>query len=115
MTTTSSRAGGRTNKTLLNGAYWGILVNNVFTNVGGCQYELHAGDEVLWVYDALREQGVPGAVPRGERHRSPVRPLTATAELGKPFEVEVLDYGDDKEDKPPVEPERAGATPYAEC
>ncbi len=22
------------------GAYWGILVNNVFTNVGGCQYEL---------------------------------------------------------------------------
>src|SRR5262245_3169605 len=26
------------------GAYWGILVNEVFTNVGGCQYQLDNGD-----------------------------------------------------------------------
>ena len=35
------------------GEYWGVLVNNVFTNVGGCQYQLDGGDEVLWVYDAF--------------------------------------------------------------
>ena len=31
----------------------GVLVNNTFTNVGGCQYQLDEGDEVLWVYDAF--------------------------------------------------------------
>ena len=35
------------------GKYWGMLVNNIFTSVGGCQYQLDGGDEVLWVYDAF--------------------------------------------------------------
>ncbi len=35
------------------GEYWGVVVNNVFTSVGGCQYQLDGGDEVLWVYDAF--------------------------------------------------------------
>jgi hypothetical protein len=30
-------------------AYWGILVNNVLTSVGGCQFELDTGNEALWV------------------------------------------------------------------
>lgn len=34
-------------------AYWGILVNDVLTPVGGCQWRLTAGDQVLWAYDAF--------------------------------------------------------------
>jgi hypothetical protein len=34
-------------------AYWGILVNGVYTSVGGCQYRLNPGDQTLWVYDAF--------------------------------------------------------------
>lgn len=34
-------------------AYWGILVDGMFTPVGGCQYLAEAGDEVLWLYDAF--------------------------------------------------------------
>ena len=33
--------------------WWGILVNRVFTPVGGCQFRVQSGDEVLWVYDAF--------------------------------------------------------------
>ena len=35
------------------GKSWGILVNNTFTSVGGCQYQLDGGDEVLWVFNAF--------------------------------------------------------------
>ena len=34
-------------------AWWGILVNQVFTSVGGCQKQLQENDEVLWVWDAF--------------------------------------------------------------
>lgn len=34
-------------------AYWGIIVNGIFTSVGGCQYRLNAGDSTLWLYDAF--------------------------------------------------------------
>ncbi len=92
------------------GWYWGVLVNNVFTNVGGCQYELSDGDEVLWTFDAFERRPFLALYPAGDT--SGTRPLTATAELGKPFEVEVLDYGDDREDAPPPHPERTGSTPF---
>jgi Domain of unknown function (DUF4430) len=92
------------------GAYWGILVNDVFTNVGGCQYELHENDEVLWVYDAFKERADLALFPAGDTASSP--PLTAIAQLGQPFGVQVDVYDDDKEDNPPVEPDRADATPY---
>ncbi|HST54484.1 MAG TPA: hypothetical protein VLJ42_01140 [Solirubrobacteraceae bacterium] len=36
------------------GAYWGVLVNAALTPVGGCQFELAPGDDVLWAYDAFR-------------------------------------------------------------
>ena len=71
------------------GAYWGILVNNVFTSVGGCQYELGAGNEVLWVYNAFSDRPFLALFPVAAGYTSGARPLTATAELGKPFEVEV--------------------------
>jgi hypothetical protein len=91
---------------------WGILVNNVFTDVGGCQYELRTGDEVLWVYDAFAHRPFLALFAADEHYTSGARPLTATAELGKPFEVEVLDYDDDTEDVPPAAPERGGSSPY---
>jgi hypothetical protein len=94
------------------GAYWGILVNNVFTNVGGCQYELGAGDEVLWVYDAFGGKPFLALLPVDGDYTSGTRPLTATAELGKPFQVEVIDYADEKEDVPPLSPERVGSSPF---
>jgi len=39
--------------------------------------------------------------------------LTATAELGKPFEVEVVNYTAHGEGVPPASPERTGSVPYA--
>lgn len=92
------------------GAYWGILVNDVFSNVGGCQYELHENDEVLWVYDAFKKRANLALFPAGDTASRPT--LTAAAQLDQPFVVQVEVYGDDKEDKPPGEPDRADATPY---
>lgn len=92
------------------GMSWGVLVNNVFTNVGGCQYELGAGDEVLWAYNAFGHRPFLALFPAGSTSGN--RPLTATAELNRPFEVEVLDYDDDAEDVPPADPERTGSTPF---
>ena len=73
------------------GDYWGVVVNNVFTSVGGCQYQLDAGDEVVWVYDAFggRPQLVlyPGDYSGGSVQ------LTAKATLNVPFEVTVVQWG----------------------
>jgi hypothetical protein len=90
---------------------WHLVVNNVFTNVGGCQYELAAGDEVLWVYKESGTEPLLALLPVTPSYTSGPRPLTATATLGEPFEVEVLEYADNAEDKPPATPERAGSSP----
>jgi len=95
----------------MGGEAWGVLVNNVLTNIGGCQYELDTGDEVLWAYDAFAHKPLLALYPAGDP--SGARPLTATAELNKPFTVEVVSYGNDQEGEPPLAPERAGSTPYA--
>jgi hypothetical protein len=94
------------------GAYWGILVNNVFTSVGGCQYQLGTGDEVLWAYSAFAGRPFLAMFPVDVSYTSGTRPLTTTAELGKPFEVEVVDYSDAKEAAPPAAPERTGSAPF---
>lgn len=99
---------GGQNATL--GEYWGLLVNNVYTSVGGCQYQLDAGDEVLWTYDAFKEKPLLALFPAG--YAGGARPLTAIAELGQPFEVEVDAYEDDVEGAPPAGPERSGANPF---
>jgi hypothetical protein len=93
------------------GQSWGIVVNNVFTNVGGCQYELSNGDEALWAYNAFGSKPILALYPVGDTSGS--RPLTATAELGKPFEVEVVNYTAHGEGVPPASPERTGSAPYA--
>ena len=33
--------------------FWGILLNFVFTPVGGCQQEVKLGDKVLWAFNAF--------------------------------------------------------------
>jgi len=66
-------------------AYWGILVDGVFTSVGGCQFQVADGQHVLWTYDAfnnrpflqLRAASDAGAQPQ------PVAP----ASLGVPLSV----------------------------
>jgi hypothetical protein len=92
------------------GESWGVIVNNVFTNVGGCQFELSKNDEVLWAYNAFGGKPILALYPASDT--SGPRPLTATAELGKPFEVEVVNYTGHGEGVPPASPERSGSVPY---
>jgi hypothetical protein len=94
------------------GKSWGILVNNVYTNVGGCQYQLRTGDEVLWIFNAFESKPILGLFAVNENYTSGERPLTATAQLGKPFEVEVVNYDDHGEEMPPATPNRTETTPY---
>jgi hypothetical protein len=95
------------------GKSWGILVNNVYTNVGGCQYELSVGDEVLWIFNAFEAKPILGLFAANENYTSGERPLTATAQLGKPFAVEVVNYDDHGEDAPPAIPNRTNTTLFA--
>jgi hypothetical protein len=93
-----------------NGAFWGLLVNNVFTDTGGCQYQLDGGDEVLWVYDAFKDRPRLALYPAG--YSAGARPLTATAELNVPFEVEVDAWQGYSEGDPPAAPQRTGSQPF---
>lgn len=97
------------------GKSWGILVNNVFTNVGGCQYELDAGDEVVWVYNAFNFRPLLALFAADAHYTAGTRPLTAIVQLGQPFAVEVLAYEDGIEDSPPAHPELAGSEPFADA
>lgn len=94
------------------GKSWGILVNNTFTKVGGCQYQLDGGDEVLWVYNAFDFRPFLALFPVAAYYTTGARPLTATATLGEAFEVEVVAYEDDAEDNPAAGPGRAGSSAY---
>lgn len=93
-----------------NGEFWGLLVNNVFTDIGGCQFQLDAGDEVLWVYDTFADRPRLALYPAG--YSGGPRLLTATAELGEPFEVEVDAWQGYSEGDPPAAPERSGSDPF---
>ncbi len=92
------------------GEYWGIVVNNVFTGVGGCQYKLDGGDEVLWTYDAFKNRPRLALYPAD--YTGGPRLLTATAELGQPFEVDVVAWGSYAEGTPPAQPQRTGSEPF---
>jgi hypothetical protein len=94
-------------------AFWGLLVNEVFTSVGGCQYQLDDRDEVLWVYDAFSNRPSLALFPEDAHYSSGPRPLTAIAQLGVPFPVEVVSYADDTEDVPGAGPSRNGSSPFA--
>ena len=95
------------------GAYWGILVNNTFTSVGGCQYQLDGGDEVLWVYDAFQGRTTLALFPEAASYSSGPRPLTVTGVApGEAVPVEVVSYADNLENNPPAAPTRLGSSPY---
>ncbi len=90
------------------GDFWGLVVNNVFTSVGGCQYQLDAGDEVLWVYDAF--DGRPRLLLYPGDYSGASVELTAQASLGVPFEVTVVKWGHECcEGSPPPSPIRSSA------
>ena len=61
--------------------FWGVFVNAVSSNVGGCQQRVAHGDEVLWAYAAF------GAPPL--RLAGP-----ASATTGAPVPVSVVDGAD---------------------
>ncbi len=90
--------------------YWGVIVNNVFTAVGGCQDQLDVGDEVLWVYDAFRDR--PRLLLYPGDYSGGALPLTATATLDQPFEVEVDVWTNSGQGPPPAAPTRS-TTPYS--
>jgi hypothetical protein len=94
------------------GAFWGVLVNNVFTKVGGCQYQLNDGDEVLWVFDAFAGRPTLALLPEEAAYSAGPRPLTATAQLGVPFPLEVVSYANAAEGTPPEAPGRTGSAAY---
>jgi hypothetical protein len=92
------------------GEYWGLVVNNVFTNVGGCQHQLDGDDEVLWVYDAFVDRPRLALYPAD--YSAGAVTLTAGVELGQPFEVEVDSWEGYNEGAPPSAPVRTGAEPF---
>ncbi len=57
-------------------AFWGVAVNGQFPPVGGCQFPLSPGDEVLWAFDGFGKALLQLAGP-------------ATATVGTPFVVTV--------------------------
>ncbi len=80
-------------------AYWGIIVNGIFSSVGGCQYRLNPNDQTLWLYDAfnakplLRLDGPAGigeatANVEGGPSVAPVQQVFEVG-LGQPFRVAV--------------------------
>jgi hypothetical protein len=91
-------------------AYWGVLVNGTYTNVGGCQYQLDGNDEAVWVWDAFDFRPTLGLFPEAAHYAGGPRPTRAVAQLGEPFAVEVVEYPDDgSEGVPCDEPTRAGS------
>jgi hypothetical protein len=91
------------------GEYWGLVVNNVFTSVGGCQYQLDGGDEVLWVYDAFSNRPRLLLYPAG--YSAAALPAPVTVGVGEPLELEVDSWGGYNEGDPPAAPTRS-TTPY---
>jgi hypothetical protein len=91
------------------GEYWGLVVNNVFTSVGGCQYQLDGGDEVLWVYDAFSNGPRLLLYPAG--YSAGALPGPVTVAVGEPLELEVDAWSGYNEGDPPPAPTRS-TTPY---
>jgi hypothetical protein len=91
------------------GEFWGVVVNNVFTAVGGCQYELDGGDEVLWVYDAFSNRPRLLLYPAG--YSAAALPAPVTVAVGEPLGLEVDAWSGYNEGDPPPPPTRS-TTPY---
>jgi hypothetical protein len=86
-------------------ASWGVIVNDVFTAVGGCQQRLDEGDEVLWAFDAFRGRPRLLLYP-GDYDGGAVR-LTAEAALRQPLHLDVVQWTGAAEGPVPVGPPRS--------
>jgi hypothetical protein len=91
------------------GESWFLLINSVLSDLGGCQFELHQGAQVLWAYDPSPSK-LLALYPAGSAPGAP--PLTATATLGAPFAADVA-YRKVAQGRPPAAPESTGFAPYA--
>jgi hypothetical protein len=94
-------------------AWWGILVNQVFTSVGGCQKQLQENDEVLWVWDAFSSRPMLALYPEAAHYVEGPRPTRVTVAPGEPVPVEVVSWGASGEGSTPEVPSRTGSSPYA--
>jgi hypothetical protein len=94
-------------------AWWGILVNQVFTSVGGCQKQLKESDEVLWVYDAFSSRPMLALYPEAAHYTEGPRPTRVTVAPGEPVAVEVVSWGAGGEGTTPEMPSRTDSSPYA--
>ena len=69
---------------------WGLFVNYKPSPVGGCQFELKPGDEVLWAFDAFFPD--VSTFPAFKlKVPLKVEPSTITAKLGETRTVKVVD------------------------
>ncbi len=80
-------------------------MNGALLSVGGCQYELGEGAQVLWTFGP--DKPLLALYPLGAAEGA--APLTAVADVGVPFEVEVLSHKP-ASGSPPARPGRAGYT-----
>jgi hypothetical protein len=94
-------------------AWWGVLVNQVFTSVGGCQKQLRENDEVLWVWDAFSSRPMLALYPEAAHYVEGPRPTRVTVAPGEPVAVEVVSWGAGGEGSTPEVPSRTGSSPYA--
>jgi hypothetical protein len=67
--------------------FWGVLVDDAFTDVGGCQAQVVDGDRVLWAYDAFHSRGFLKLAVAGDTAATPTP--TATVVTGQPLTVSV--------------------------
>jgi hypothetical protein len=93
-------------------AWWGILVNQVFTSVGGCQKQLKESDEVLWVYDAFSSRPMLALYPEAAHYVEGPRPTRVTVAPGEPVPLEVVAWPAGGESSTPEVPSRTGSSPF---
>jgi hypothetical protein len=91
-------------------ASWGVIVNDVFTAVGGCQQRLDEGDEVLWAFDAFR--GRPRLLLYPGGYGGGAIRLATEAALRQPLHLDVVQWAGAAEGAVPVGPPRS-QVPYA--
>jgi len=67
------------NESATSSQFWGLIVNGRFSNSGGCQVQLHQGDEVLYAFDAFAKSAILRLAGPG------------TATVGQPVNLTVTD------------------------
>jgi len=72
--------------------FWGLFINESYAEVGGCQFRVNSGDEVLWAYDAYaRQQGVLSLSGDGATQPGvPAAVRVTKARVGSPVEGAVI-------------------------